>query len=67
LLRKDQEAGRPDPQDSLHAGLGRGLEAQSIIRDFHERLKANSKRQSHSLRKLFHIAFGVLKSGKPFD
>ena len=42
-----------------------------LIHDFCERLKANGKNGKAiacaALRKLIHIAFGVLKSGKPFD
>jgi transposase len=41
------------------------------IRAFCERLKANGKNGKAiacaAMRKLIHIAFGVLKSGKPFD
>jgi len=43
----------------------------SLIRVFCERLKANGKNGKAvvcaAMRKLIHIAFGVLKSGKPFD
>ena len=42
-----------------------------LIRVFCERLKANGKNGKANacaaMRKLIHIAFGVLKSGKPFD
>jgi transposase len=42
-----------------------------LIHDFCERLKANGKNGKAiacaAMRKLIHIAFGVLKSGKPFD
>ncbi len=42
-----------------------------FIREFCERLKANGKNGKAiacaAMRKLIHIAFGVLKSGKPFD
>jgi len=42
-----------------------------VIRVFCERLKANGKNGKAivcaAMRKLIHIAFGVLKSGKPFD
>lgn len=42
-----------------------------VIRAFCERLKANGKNGKAvvcaAMRKLVHIAFGVLKSGKPFD
>jgi transposase len=42
-----------------------------LIRVFCERLKANGKNGKAiacaAMRKLIHIAFGVLKSGKPFD
>lgn len=42
-----------------------------LIRVFCERLKANGKSGKAiacaAMRKLIHIAFGVLKSGKPFD
>jgi transposase len=42
-----------------------------IIRVFCERLKANGKNGKAiacaAMRKLIHISFGVLKSGKPFD
>jgi transposase len=42
-----------------------------VIHDFCERLKANGKNGKAivcaAMRKLIHIAFGVLKSGKPFD
>jgi len=41
------------------------------IRVFCERLKANGKNGKAivcaAMRKLIHIAFGVIKSGKPFD
>lgn len=43
----------------------------SVIRVFCERLKVNGKNGKAivcaAMRKLIHIAFGVLKSGKPFD
>ena len=43
----------------------------ALIRVFCERLKANGKNGKAiacaAMRKLIHIAFGVLKSGKPFD
>jgi transposase len=42
-----------------------------LIRAFCERLKANGKNGKAiacaAMRKLIHIAFGVVKSGKPFD
>ena len=42
-----------------------------LIRVFCERLKANGKNGKAivcaAMRKLIHLAFGVLKSGKPFD
>ncbi len=42
-----------------------------LIRIFCERLKANGKNGKAiacaAMRKLIHIAFGVIKSGKPFD
>ena len=42
-----------------------------LIRTFCERLKANGKNGKAiacaAMRKLIHIAFGVIKSGKPFD
>lgn len=42
-----------------------------VIHDFCERLKANGKNGKAiacaAMRKLIHIAFGVLKSGKSFD
>ena len=42
-----------------------------LIREFCERLKANGKNGKAiacaAMRKLIHIAFGVLKSGKPFN
>lgn len=42
-----------------------------LIRTFCERLKSNGKNGKAiacaAMRKLIHIAFGVLKSGKPFD
>ena len=42
-----------------------------LIHEFCERLKANGKNGKAivcaAMRKLLHIAFGVLKSGKPFD
>lgn len=42
-----------------------------LIRAFCERLKANGKNGKAiacaAMRKLIHIAFGMLKSGKPFD
>jgi hypothetical protein len=42
-----------------------------IIRAFCERLIANGKCPKEAvcaaMRKLLHIAYGVLKSGKPFD
>jgi len=42
-----------------------------VLRAFCERLKANGKNGKAiicaAMRKLLHIAFGVLKSGKPFD
>jgi transposase len=41
------------------------------IRAFCERLKANGKKGKAvicaAMRKLMHIAYAVLKSGKPFD
>ena len=42
-----------------------------VIREFCERLKANGKNGKviacAAMRKLLHIAYGVLKSGQPFD
>ena len=42
-----------------------------IVRSFCQRLAANGKAKMEivgaAMRKLIHIAFGVLKSGKPFD
>ena len=42
-----------------------------VIRAFRERLKADGKNGKAvvcaAMRKLVHIAFGVLRSGKPFD
>jgi len=42
-----------------------------VIRDFCERLKANGKNGKAivcaAMRKLIHIAFAILQSGKPFD
>jgi transposase len=42
-----------------------------VIRDFRERLQERGKHgmaiTCASMRKLIHIAFGILKSGKPFD
>ncbi|MFU8798210.1 MAG: IS110 family transposase [Gammaproteobacteria bacterium] len=47
------------------------LRFNPLIRVFCERLKANGKNGKAvacaAMRKLLHIAFGVLKSGKPFD
>lgn len=47
------------------------LRFNPLIRVFCERLKANGKNGKAvacaAMRKLIHIAFGVLKSGKPFD
>lgn len=47
------------------------LRFNPLIRTFSERLKANGKNGKAiacaAMRKLIHIAFGVLKSGKPFD
>lgn len=47
------------------------LRFNPLIRIFCERLKANGKNGKAvacaAMRKLIHIAFGVLKSGKPFD
>lgn len=47
------------------------LRFNPLIRTFCERLKANGKNGKAiacaAMRKLIHIAFGVLKSGKPFD
>ena len=43
----------------------------TIVRSFCDRLAANGKNKMQivgaAMRKLIHIAFGVLKSGKPFD
>jgi transposase len=42
-----------------------------VIKAFCERLKANGKNGKvvacAAMRKLVHLAFGVLRSGKPFD
>jgi len=42
-----------------------------VIRAFSERLRARGKCRmvivGAAMRKLIHIAYGVLKSGKPFD
>jgi len=47
------------------------LRFNPAIRAFSQRLKANGKNGKAvacaAMRKLIHIAFGVLKSGKPFD
>jgi transposase len=47
------------------------LRFNPLVRDFGERLRSRGKSPmavvGAAMRKLLHIAFGVLKSGKPFD
>jgi transposase len=47
------------------------LRFNPLVRDFGERLRSRGKSPmtvvGAAMRKLLHIAYGVLKSGKPFD
>ena len=56
---------------ALHMPALCALRFNPSIRTFCQRLKANGKNGKAlacaAMRKLIHIAFGVLKSGKPFD
>jgi hypothetical protein len=47
------------------------MAAQSTLRAFCERLRANGKNGNAvvcaAMRKLIHLAFAILKSGQPFN
>lgn len=65
------KAGAPLLRKALYMPAVVAKRHNPVIRAFCERLKANGKKGKAiicaAMRKLVHIAFGVLKSGKPFD
>ena len=65
------KSGDPVLRKALHMPALCAWKHDPLIHDCRERLNANGKNGKAiacaALRKLIHIAFGVLKSGKPFD
>lgn len=65
------KTGDPLLRKALYMPAVVALRHNPMIRAFCERLKANGKNGKAivcaAMRKLVHIAYGVLKSGKPFD
>lgn len=65
------KSGDPILRKALYMPVLCAWKHNPVIHDFCERLKANGKNGKAiacaAMRKLIHIAFGVLKSGKPFD
>ena len=65
------KVGHADLRKLLYFPAMNAVRHNPLIRAFAERLKANGKAPklilAAAMRKLLHIAFGVLKSGQPFD
>jgi transposase len=65
------KTGDPALRKVLHMPALAAWQYNPVIRDFCDRLKANGKNGKAivcaAMRKLIHIAFAILKSGKPFD
>ena len=68
---RNAKSGDPVLRKALYMPALCAWKHNPLIHDFCERLKANGKNGKAiacaAMRKLIHIAFGVLKSGKPFD
>lgn len=65
------KTGGPGIRKALHMPIPGAWQHNPAIRAFCERLKAGGKNGKAvacaAMRKLIHIAFAILKSGKPFD
>jgi transposase len=65
------KTGDPMLRKALYMPMLSALSFNPVIRAFCQRLKANGKPGKAyvcaAMRKLIHIAFAILKSGKPFD
>jgi transposase len=65
------KTGNPSLRKVLYMPALTAWQYNPVIRDFCERLKANGKNGKAiacaAMRKLIHIAFAILQSGKPFD
>ena len=65
------KTGDPRVRKALYMPILSALAFNPVIRAFSQRLKANGKHgmaiNCAAMRKLIHIAFAILKSGKPFD
>jgi transposase len=65
------KTGDPSLRKALYMPILSALAFNPAIRDFRQRLKANGKAGKAyvcaAMRKIVHIAFAILKSGKPFD
>jgi transposase len=63
--------GNPSLRNALYMPTLAAMTRNPIIKAYTDRLKANGKPKmvavGAGMRKLLHIIFGVLKSGKPFD
>jgi transposase len=68
---KLSKTGDPLLRKALYMPMLSALTFNPVIRAFCQRLKANGKPGKSyvcaAMRKLIHIAFAILKSGKPFD
>jgi transposase len=68
---KLSKAGAPRLRKALYFPALAALKHNPYIREMSERLRARGKCPMQvigaAMRKLIHIAYGVLKSGKPFD
>ena len=65
------KTGDPHVRKALYMPILAALTFNPVIRPFAQRLKAQGKHgmaiNCAAMRKLIHIAFAILKSGKPFD
>ena len=65
------KTGDPRVRKALYLPILSALAFNPVIRAFGQRLKAKGKHgmaiHCAAMRKLIHIAFAILKSGKPFD
>ena len=65
------KTGDPMVRKALYMPILSALQFNPAIRAFCQRLKANGKPGKSyvcaAMRKLIHVAFAILKSGKPFD
>lgn len=65
------KTGDPMARKALYMPILSALQFNPAIRTFRERLKAQGKHgmsiNCAAMRKLIHIAFAILKSGRPFD